>query len=86
VKARMKKKIDSEMSDELRPEYDLRALLKGGVRGKYAAKYRAGTNIVVLDPDVARAFPNEQSVNDALRLVLQLNKVTQSRKRNHVQV
>ena len=82
----MKKKIDGEMTDELRPEYDLRALLKGGVRGKYAAKYRSGTNIVVLDPDVARAFPNEQSVNDALRLVLQLNKVTQSRKRNHAQV
>ena len=77
----MKKKIDSEMSDELRPEYDLRALLKHSVRGKYAAKYRAGTNLVLLDPDIAKAFPTEQSVNQALRLVLELNQVAQQRKR-----
>ena len=74
----MKKRFDSEMSDELRPEYDLRTLLKGGVRGKYAAKYRAGTNIVLLDPDVAKAFPTERAVNEALRLVLRLNRITHS--------
>ena len=48
---------------ELLPEYDLR----GGVRGKYAAKYAAGTNVVVLAPDVARLFPDAESVNRALR-------------------
>jgi hypothetical protein len=72
------KKFNNEMSDELRPEYDMRALLKGGVRGKYAAKYRAGTNVVLLDPDVAKAFPTERAVNQALRLVLRLNKVARS--------
>jgi hypothetical protein len=70
----MKKKIN-EMDDELRPEYDLRKLLKGGIRGKYVERYRAGTNLVLLDPELAKAFPNEQSVNEALRLVLQLTKI-----------
>jgi len=75
------KKFNNEMSDELRPEYDMRALLKGGVRGKYAAKYRAGTNVVLLDPDVAKAFPTERAVNQALRLVLRLNKVARSERK-----
>ena len=66
----MKKNMTSELDDELRPEYDLRALLKGGVRGQYVARYRAGTNLVLLDPDVAAAFPSEASVNEALRGVL----------------
>ena len=61
--------------DDLRPEYDLRELLKGGVRGKYAERYRQGTNIVVLEPDVADAFLNEKAVNEALRLVMQLAKI-----------
>lgn len=63
------------MDDELRPEYDLRQLLKDGVRGKYAERYKAGTNLVLLAPDVARAFPNEEAVNQALRLVIQLAKI-----------
>ena len=71
----MKKKIKNEMTDELRPEYDLRKLLRVGVRGKYVERYRAGTNLVLLDPDIAKAFPTEQAVNDTLRLVLQLNKI-----------
>jgi len=70
----MKKKTP-ELNDELRPEYDMKSLLKGGVRGKYAKKYRAGTILVLLEPDVARAFPNEKAVNGALRLVMKLNKV-----------
>ena len=70
----MKKKT-TEMKDELRSEYDLKSLLKSGVRGKYAKKYREGTNLVLLEPDVAKAFPNEKAVNDALRLVIKLNKV-----------
>lgn len=53
-KKRMKK--TTEMNDELRSEYDLKTLLKGGVRGKYAKKYREGTNLVLLEPDVAKAF------------------------------
>jgi hypothetical protein len=54
--------------DALRPEYDL-ARLKGGVRGKYHQRAMAGTNLVLLDPDVARAFPDSTSVNRALRLL-----------------
>jgi len=67
--------------DELRPEYDLRELLKGGVRGKYVERYRAGTNLVLLDPDVAKAFPNERAVNEALRLVLELKRIPEAKKR-----
>lgn len=75
------KKSQSEMDDELRSEYDLRDLLKGAVRGKYVERYRAGTNLVLLDPDVAKAFPSEQAVNAALRLVLQLTEIPEVKKR-----
>jgi hypothetical protein len=64
-----------EMDDELHPEYDLSKLLKGGVRGKYAERHKAGTNLVLLAPDVAQAFPNDEAVNEALRLVIQLAKL-----------
>ncbi|MCS7261060.1 MAG: hypothetical protein NZ765_09800 [Anaerolineae bacterium] len=57
------------MDDELRPEYDLQELLKGGILGEYASRHRAGTNVVLLELDVAKAFPNEAAVNEALRLV-----------------
>jgi hypothetical protein len=67
------KKRTSKRSDELRPEYDL-SKLKGGVRGKYTARYRAGTNLVLLSPDVAAHFPDEQSVNTALRAVIRAAK------------
>ncbi len=63
------------MEDDLQPEYDLKELLKNGVRGKYAEQYRSGTNIVRLDPDVASAFPSEEAVNEALRLVLQMAQI-----------
>lgn len=63
------------MEDELRPEYDLTKLLRGGVRGKYAERYRAGTNLVLLAPDVARAFPTEEAVNEALRLVMRMAQI-----------
>ncbi len=78
----MKKKPRDEMEDELRPEYDLRELLRTGVRGKYAKRYHAGTNLVLLDPDVAKAFPNEQAVNEALRLVIELTKIPSAKRRN----
>ncbi len=62
----MKKINDSDRDDELRPEYNL-SLLDAGVRGKYAKRFREGTNLVLLSPDVAQYFPNEDSVNAALR-------------------
>jgi len=74
----MKKKSTEEKSEDLRPEYDLGELLKSGVQGKYASRYREGTNIVILDGDVAEAFPNDEAVNEALRLVIKLTKVPKS--------
>ncbi|QSJ18427.1 hypothetical protein JYQ62_06515 [Nostoc sp. UHCC 0702] len=59
------------MEDELRPEYDF-AQMEGGVRGKYVERYRTKTNLILLDPDVAQAFPNDKAVNDALRLLIQI--------------
>lgn len=61
-------KKDEEV-DEMLPEYDFKRMT-GGVRGKYAAAYRRGTNLVRLDPDVAKAFTTDESVNEALRAVL----------------
>jgi hypothetical protein len=70
----MKKKTEKrEARDGLRREYDL-SKLKGGVRGKYTARYRAGTNLVLLSPDVAEHFPDEQSVNSALRTLIRAAK------------
>ena len=71
-------KKHTELTDELRPEYDLKSLLKDGVRGKYAARYNAGTNLVLLEPDVAKAFPNEKAVNEALKLVIKLTKLQEN--------
>ena len=59
------------MEDELRPEYDF-SQLEGGIRGKYVERYHRGTNLVLLDPDVAQAFPTEDDVNGALRLLMQV--------------
>jgi hypothetical protein len=62
-------KKGSEEDDDLRPEYDL-SKLERRQRGKYIERYREGTNLVRLDPDVAAAFPDAKAVNDALRLLL----------------
>ena len=59
------------LDDELRPEYELSELLRGGVRGKY----REGTNLVLLAPDVEEVFPDENAVNEALRLVKRLARI-----------
>jgi hypothetical protein len=67
----------SNVDDDLRPEYDMAELLKGGVRGKYVERYQRGTNLVLLEPDVAQAFPSAEAVNEALRLVIQLAKLQQ---------
>lgn len=58
-------------SEELRPEYH-REDLGPGVRGKYLESYQKGTNLVLLSPDVAKAFPTEEAVNDALRSLIEL--------------
>lgn len=60
-------------TDDLRPEYS-RKDLGPGVRGKYLASYRKGTNLVLLSPDVARAFPTEEAVNEALRGLIEVAK------------
>ena len=52
----------------MQPEYDF----ADGVRGKYARRYAQGTNVVVLEPDVARAFPNAEAVNTSLRALAQI--------------
>jgi hypothetical protein len=63
--------LGKRQSDDLRTEYDL-TRLKGGVRGKYYKQAIAGTNLVLLEPDVARAFPDSASVNRALRLLQEI--------------
>jgi hypothetical protein len=72
----MKKKTESK--DELRLEYNLKSLLKDGVHSKYAERYHSGTNLVLLEPEVAKAFPNDKAVNDALKLVIQLSKIQEN--------
>jgi len=69
----MKKAKPSRTPDEPAAEYDF----AGGVRGKYAAPYRAGTNVVVLEPDVAALFPDAKLVNEALRGVGKLIRLQQ---------
>lgn len=59
----MKTNPKSEPNSEIQPEYDF----SNGVRGKYSEHYAEGTNVVVLDPDVAKAFPNAEAVNKSLR-------------------
>ena len=56
-------KANQKPIDELRDEYDF----SEGVRGKYAQRFSEGSNVVVLEPDVAKAFPDSESVNQALR-------------------
>ena len=65
----MPKEFAETTEDELRPEYDL-AQLGRGVRGKYYRQAKAGTNLVLIEPDLAKAFPDQESVNRALRLLV----------------
>lgn len=66
----MHREVRPEDSDEMRPEYDF----SQGVRGKHYQAYRAGTNVVLLEPDIAAVFPDSASVNEALRLLVRLAK------------
>ena len=69
-------KKGNRRGDEMRDHYDF----TGGVRGKYARRYAEGTNVVVLDPDVARLFPNRAAVNETLRAVAQIVQIQERRK------
>lgn len=67
----MNKNKNKIEDDEMRPEYDL-SKLKGKTRGKYVERYREGTNLVLLESDVQAAFPDAESVNEALRMLIKV--------------
>ena len=69
----MSKANKPEPDDDLLPEYDFSSL-SGGVRGKYYERYRAGVNLALLEPEIAKAFPTDASVNEALRRALRATK------------
>ena len=70
--------------DDMRPEYDL-SKLRGGTKGKYYDRATAGTNLVLIEPDLASAFPDSKAVNDALRVLVNAAKgqVRQAAPRRH---
>ena len=73
----MKKPPSKPRTREMRAEYDF----SGGVRGKYVDRYRQGTNVVLLDPELVQAFPDSKSVNDALRALVAIATRAETRKR-----
>ena len=64
----MSRKANPKPRDDMRPEYDF----SGGIRGRFYKEYMKGTNVVVLDPDVAAVFPDSAAVNQALRSLAHL--------------
>jgi len=66
----MSQKVNSEADEEMLPEYDF----SHGVRGKHHEDYKAGTNVIFLEPDLAKVFTDSASVNQVLRLLLDLAK------------
>ena len=70
-------KLKPNRTDDVRPEYDF----SQGVRGKHAARYASGSNVVVLAPDVARQFPTAEDVNETLRAVAKMMERRGRRKR-----
>ena len=64
----MSQRRKAESDDDLLPEYDF----SGAVRGKYYERYRQGTNVVLLDPDIAAVFHDSAAVNHTLRLLVSL--------------
>lgn len=72
----MSPKPKTESDDDMLPEYDF----KNAVRGKYYERYREGTNVVLLDPDVAEVFRDAAAVNDALRLLVSVARAKAARK------
>jgi len=73
----MKKPPSKRRTREMKAEYDF----SDGVRGKYADSYRLGTNVVLLEPELAAAFPDSKSVNDALRALVAIAARAETRKR-----
>jgi len=78
----MKKASAKNSNDTLRKQYDL-SRLKGGVRGKYYRRAIAGTNLVLIEPDLARLFPTSESVNRALRLLVDTARLATRSARRH---
>ena len=76
------KKPSNQQADELRPEYDL-STLGPAVRGKYFERASARTNLVLLDPDLAKAFPTSESVNHALRMLVDIAEAASHQKKTH---
>lgn len=70
----MKRPEDDELDDDMRPEYDF----SDAVRGKYAGRFNPDVVMVTLAPDVAKAFPDADSVNEALRLILKAGQMAKS--------
>jgi hypothetical protein len=75
--ATTKKRRSKGVAPQMRAEYDF----SGGVRGKYADRYRRGVNVVLLEPELAAAFPDSKSVNDALRALIEIAERTSHWKR-----
>jgi hypothetical protein len=73
----MKKPPSKPRDPEMKAEYDF----SGGVRGKYVDRYRRGTNVVLLDPELAELFPDSKSVNDTLRALVAIAIRAETRKR-----
>jgi len=71
-------------SNGLRSEYDCASMV-GGVRGKYAARLKKGSNLVLLEPDVAAAFPTDAAANEALRVVLKASRAVQRKRAAGIQ-
>ena len=72
----MKKTPSKKRAGDMRAEYDF----SGGVRGKYVDRYRRGINVVVIDPELAEAFPDSKAVNDALRALVAIATRAETRK------
>lgn len=66
------RKVNKSKNDDMLPHYDF----SSGVRGKYAKRVRSGTNLVLLDPDLAEIYPDAESVNKVLRTVAEIAKMT----------
>jgi hypothetical protein len=81
----MKKDSAAKNTDELRPEYDL-SRLQGGVRGKYYRRAAAGTNLVLIDPDLANLFPDSEAVNRALRVLAEAAQEATASKRRRTRL
>jgi hypothetical protein len=75
--ANTKKPASKHRSSVMRAEYDF----SNGIRGKYKDRYSLGTNVVLLDPELAKAFPDSKSVNEALRALVAIASRTEARKR-----